>query len=152
MRIDASFLATSDPLPAIEAICIAIAEADPTNNPCGLFCHPLTEAETTLVFGADAMQHQQALARLVEEFYISCNHPLHIQVETAATDAVTAALSEQVRRHLKFREQGGYIDESRPASSWLWRCNHYKSSSATALDSYRAAGGTVTLVQPSTQV
>ncbi|MDI3323728.1 hypothetical protein QKW35_04985 [Pontibacterium granulatum] len=147
MRIESDFLAASDPLPAIEALCIAIAERDPVNNPCGLFCHPLTEAETTLVVGADAMLHQAELAQLVEALYISCNYPLHIRVETRATQPVTPSLAEQVGRYLKPQAEGGYMDDSRPTPSWEWRCDTGETLDSAALETYRAAGGSVTLIR-----
>lgn len=146
VHVAASFVATCATLPAIEAICKALATADPENNPCGLFCHPQTEAETILVFGAEVMLHQAALAQLIEELFVSCNYPLHIRVETDATEPVTAPLAEQVKRHLTPQSRGGYMDDSGPPSSWEWRCNVTTQPDVTALDSFKAAGGSVTLI------
>lgn len=144
VKVTAEYLTACDMLPAIEAICMTMAQADPLDNPCGLFCHPLTEAETTLLFGADPMLHQQALAHLIEACYLACNYPLHIRIETAATAALTPELAEQVKRHLTPQTQGGYADDDRPAPSWEWRCYNPQASSGI-LDSYRTAGGSVVL-------
>jgi hypothetical protein len=133
-------------LPSIEAICSAVASADPDGNPCGLFRHPVTEKETTLVFGLDGMLHQGRIARLVEEMFVSCNNPVHVRIETAASAPAGPTLSDQVRRHLLPQASGGYADDDRPEPTWTWLCFEGKGFSEAAVDTYKAAGGDVSIM------
>ena len=146
VHVTSKFVAASATLPAIEAICIEIAKADPEHNPYGLFRHPLTQVDTTLVFGTDVMCHQDTLACLIEELFVSCNYPRHIQIGTKATEPVKTTLAEQVKLHLLPRTQGGYMEEADPPSTWEWRCDAETPLSATVLASLKAAGGNIQLV------
>lgn len=144
--IELAHFNASDVLRVLEAICAAIAAADPQGNPLGLFCHPLTGAETTMVFAGDAMQHQDAIALLIEQMYVACNNPAHIRVESDTARPVTQALVRQVQQHLKTPSVGGYVAEDRPKATWVWQLAEDPKQQPDVMASYQAAGGDLQLV------
>ena len=144
-------LAEFDPekvLVTIEAVCMAIADACPDENPYGLFWHPQTNEETTLVLCKDTMLYQDAASLLIEEMYKSCNNPAHIVLHTSATLPVQNNLSEIIATHLKPRHLGGYVAEDRPKATWVWLCHGEIASIAPdVLESMGKAGGNIRTAQ-----
>ena len=134
-------------LATLNAISLAISDALPEQNPYGLFWHPRTDEETTLVLCHDALNFQDAAACLVEQLYVSCNNPAHVVVETDATVPVQGNLCAIVTDHLKPHKTGGYVADDRPRATWVWRCRIDKDGIADdVLASLEQAGGELTFV------
>jgi len=127
----------------LEVICAAIAESNLEENPCGLFRHPLTDTETTLIFTLDGMHNQDAMAMLIKNMYIACNNPAHIIIETYATEPIEEILIDIITSHLMPYSDGGYVAEDRPKASWIWRCQRIKNTSAEVIKSFKKIGGEI---------
>lgn len=142
LSIDLKNFKCDEVIKVIDQLSVAISDAHPEDNPYGLFYQPLTDEEITLVIENDAMKHQESLACLVEELYISCNHPMHYRIETDAETPLEEKLTKEIRQHLTAKEEGGYAPDYRPRSTWLWVINKDIDSEQTHLSDYLNVSGT----------